>query len=329
MSLSNWLTAKEKMEPWVAFSHKVVLAGNSAYFRDLLRSPRFRNEKRILVEVPDVSSAYQLLHWMYTRELTPPDYLTSMADMWSIMELSEFNSPEFSDVILDLVDPTGNERTLFSHKVILAGYSEFFRRLFLAQFREVGQRRINLEVPDVNMAMDLIQWMYTRGNPIPFENTIPLAIMWLVVEAEPEIPYPLVGSVGSVFVRDPTMGNWKKGDIDESLRRIYGKTLNRTVGYKSRGFHTIYSFNIYGFADGTIQVRIDLPMNYINKFEAYLRQYSLNLDTRQKDIGILSNKLGDLESAKALAEIVLNNNTFSPEDRKFINSIFGNTLDID
>ena len=174
--------------------------------------------------------------------------------------------------------------------------------------------------------MDLVQWMYTRGNPIPFANTIPLAIMWLVVEAEPEIPYPLPSSI---FYRDPTMGNWKKGDVDESLRRLYGKILNRTIGYKPRRTNAIYTLNIYGFIDGTIQVRINLVMKYINKFEDYLRQYSLNIDTRQKDIGILANKLGDLESAKALAEIVLNNNTFSPEDRKFINGIFGNTLDID
>ena len=135
-SSSNWSIQKRRGNLGSPFSHKVVLAGNSAYFRDLLRSPRFKNEKRIRVEVPDVLNAHELLHWMYTRELTPPAYLASIANMWSITELSEFNSPEFSDVILDLVDPTGNERTLFSHKVILAGYSEFFRRLFLTRFRE-------------------------------------------------------------------------------------------------------------------------------------------------------------------------------------------------
>jgi hypothetical protein len=102
-----------------------------------------------------------------------------------------FNTPEFSDLDLTLRDPTGKTSTFPAHRVVLASASEFFRTLLAGPFHESGQRAVTVEVPNIERAVDLVEWMYSRQPFVP-ERLRTLAESWLVagVRVAETIPYP-------------------------------------------------------------------------------------------------------------------------------------------
>ncbi len=80
---------------------------------------------------------------------------------------SLFNSQELSDVQLHLVEEgTGRHRTIYAHKQILANVTPFFRRMFSSSMREAQSGTVELKVVDLNAALRLIEWIYTRDNEI-------------------------------------------------------------------------------------------------------------------------------------------------------------------
>lgn len=134
---------------------------------------------------------------------------------------SQFNDSEFSDVTLDLINAeTKENKLLYSHKVVLAGHSDFFQRLFQPGFMKANQCKVNIEVPDIETAERLIRWMYTKDRFIP-EECRSLAEMWLIKSLiVEEIPYP---GIQGEFIHEE--GNWEV--------KIYsGLTLNREISYR-------------------------------------------------------------------------------------------------
>lgn len=253
---------------------------------------------------------------------------------------SQFNNPKFSDVILELVNPEGQRTAVYARKDVLSESSDYFRTLFTSQFRETRQNKITLEVPDIQMAIDLIHWMYTE-DPVPPEHTIPLSIMWLVVE---EVPYP--GPPGK-FVQDPKYGDWtikSEPTIQQIRHRQPGRETggrrepksSRQIGYES--ITPTSSIKRVEFYENTnrelLQVTIYIRSEYLDKFQEYLDLFpglfnAFHFRESQGTYYVID-KIRNMTDGKILTEIVLTNNEFSPEDQQFINNqIFGGTLQLE
>jgi hypothetical protein len=116
--------------------------------------------------------------------------------------------PHLSDLTVILKDPTGQTKTVATHKVILAMKSEFFLAMLTGPFRESGESRITVEVSDLDAATKLIEWFYhPRRSLMPLE-AFELAEQWLVPTIVPvnQLQYP--GPPG-IFVRG--RGDWPEG----------------------------------------------------------------------------------------------------------------------
>ena len=234
---------------------------------------------------------------------------------------SQFNHLEFSDVILDLINPeTKEQKFLYSHKVVLAGHSDFFRRLFQPGFKESNQEKVRVEVPDIEMATELIRWMYTKDRFVPMD-TRPLAEMWLMkcMNIE-EIPYP---GVQGEFIHEE--GNW-----DTEINS--GSRLNREISYHSITPNSmIKKLSIYGYTDGNIRVGINFPTSIlheasedvINELNAYMQKHNINMGV-DRLTGFYISPSYNPKQAKSLAEIVTKHNHFGKEDLDVINGIISN-----
>ena len=251
---------------------------------------------------------------------------------------SQFNNPKFSDVTLELVNPDGNHADIYAQKNILSENSDYFQTLFSSRFREARQNKITLEVPDIQMATDLIHWMYTEREPVPPEHTMQLAIMWLVVE---EVPYP--GPPGK-FVHDPKYGDWtikSEPTIQQQTRYRRPKTKSKPetklrIAYDS--MTPTSSIKRIEFIEDTeekyYQVNIDIRREYMDKVEEYLELFPRLFDVHHfsKTFGTyyVQGDASDMTKVDLLTEIILTNNEFSPGDRQFINEqIFGDTLNLE
>lgn len=129
-----------------------------------------------------------------------------------------FNTPDFSDLDLTLHDPTGKTTTFPAHRVVLASASEFFRKLLVGPFHEAGKRAVTVEVPDLERAVELVEWIYTRQPFVPAALR-GLAEQWLVagVRVEETIPYP---GETSTFVLGDKWGPRIYPSLDGLLYRL-------------------------------------------------------------------------------------------------------------
>ena len=97
------------------------------------------------------------------------------------MDGSLFNSQQFSDVQLSLIElHSDKKKIIYAHKAILANDSPFFRTLFQSNFIESRANIVNITVIDIDVALELIAWMYSKEPFIP-ENAKELAQAWLIV----------------------------------------------------------------------------------------------------------------------------------------------------
>lgn len=223
---------------------------------------------------------------------------------------SQFNNPEFSDVILDLVNTeTKEQRSIHSHKVILSAYSDFFHRLFQPGFREANQSKIHVEVSDINMAERLIRWMYTKDRFIPDGDRL-LAEMWLMrTSPDEEIPYP---GIQGEFIHEE--GDWNKTYHS-------GGSLNRFSSYRSITCNsTIKEFSVLGYSDGDLRVSIKFPERIGKELDHYMQQYNIDMDYHAS-LGFYTSSSYNLKQTKLLAEIVMKHNHFGEKDLEVIKGI--------
>jgi hypothetical protein len=222
-----------------------------------------------------------------------------------------FNTPDFSDLTLTLRDPAGTTTTVAVHKVILASSSEFFKGLLSGPFREAGANAVTVEVPDIPMALDLLKWMYTRYTLFP-ASTYALAKQWLVTGAivTEVMGYP--GLAGTFVYRE---GSWKPIATSDN-----GKGINRTITYDSiTPGSTLERVIVQGYPDGRLRLVIEVGPG--NQFADYMKQYNfLNPDLRGQSYGSMYMTENDLR-ARLLLEIILRHNTFSHEDRQFLEGL--------
>lgn len=68
-------------------AHRVVLAGNSEFFRTLLSTSQFREagQRQITVEVPVIDEALQLIGWMYNKNPFFPQETITLAQQWLVL----------------------------------------------------------------------------------------------------------------------------------------------------------------------------------------------------------------------------------------------------
>lgn len=228
---------------------------------------------------------------------------------------SQFNNPEFSDIVIDLVDVDAKEqKSLSLHKVILASYSDFYRRLFQPGFREANQSRVRVEVSDIKEAEGLLHWMYTKDRFIPDEMQA-LAEMWLMLKPATEaIPYP---GIRGEFIHE-------EGDWDKLIHT--GASLNRMIMYKSiTGGSTIKELEILGYSDGDIRVQIEYPTELTDELDIYLKEYHIDIKP-SLGCGFYISPWNNVKQATMLIEIVTKHNHFESEDLEVINRIMGITV---
>lgn len=232
----------------------------------------------------------------------------------------EFDDHSSSDIVLELIDPIGHHRDVYVHKKILMANSDYFKSLLSPQFRKIETKVVAIEVPNIQITLDLLRWMYSGKTEAPPEQTWQLANMWLIPEIE-IINYP--GPSGR-FIKDPKGGSWEIGDIPVG---VVNKEILRRIEYVSTNPESmIQTLGFYQFKDKNRGVTIRLWRNYKHfdeyekkkeKFKEYLNTYSSSLSKLCTGGGIVN--VHYLEGRKDLTRLVLENNEFSPEDREFIN----------
>lgn len=247
------------------------------------------------------------------------------------MMQNHFNNPEFSDIELILRDTTGDSTLIYAHRVILADNSEFFRSMMTCQFREAGQRRVVVEVPNFDQARHLIQWMYTKEPYFPLE-TLELAEQWLVPGAViPErIPYPgpsgtFVKTEDKQTIKGHFVEFWAQPStaVIRGLRIFiynYGflqikMTFNglRVAYNESIRIHKTYSDDPDPFPEA--QQKTDRLCQYLAQHDIHLSPSDLYQD-EYTDTG------PDSRRQQKLIELILRNNTFTDEDQAFLRNLW-------
>lgn len=225
------------------------------------------------------------------------------------MQQSLFNSREFSDIQLKLIQSDGKERIIYAHKAILANDNPFFRALFLSNFRESRANIVNITVPDIDIALKLIEWMYSKEPFIP-TNAGELAQAWLIVEQEKEIPYP---GVKAKFILIQ--------DTEES------GSIVRELGYRSViDNSSIKSFELLKYSDGDIRIIYRFSRRDTD-LQQYLEHYGISLGRYELHIGGNLAYFGQIEKTKTITKLIIVNNSFSPTEIERINQFFDNKLD--
>lgn len=74
------------------------------------------------------------------------------------MIMSQLNKPELSDVIILLENETVR---LFSHRAVLACRSEYFKNMFLKNFKESGAKEVRIEEIKAQHFQKLLRYMYS------------------------------------------------------------------------------------------------------------------------------------------------------------------------
>lgn len=251
--------------------------------------------------------------------------------------------PHLSDLELVLRDPIGQTRTLPVHRVVLAMNSEFFQSMLTGSFRESHQHQIVVEVPDIDKAVKLIKWFYTR-TPIISIETIELAEQWLVrgVFITPTIKCP--GKTGT-FVRcieqfpsEWELKNWPKVKFWEIMFKatsaesmIHNLHLRMdTGGYVQVGikFEGLRSLEFNAKSDGIDRATYEKTLDTLNQFTEYLKQYGLQLNYSHRYEGEyypnsgISEQYRDPVLNRRLIQLVLQNNTFDPKDVEFLQTLW-------
>lgn len=243
-----------------------------------------------------------------------------------------FNTPNFSDIDVILRDPTGKTQTIQAHRLVLIGNSEFFRGLLMGRFREAGQRDVTVEVPDLTVAVELLKWMYTKDPFFP-PATRELAHQWLVPGAiiQEKVTYP---GIPGQFVHSE--GSW-----DRNLA-IRGSTIKKMITFQSVtpdslitelilqqtdegrlrvgiGFLDIILFELRNPPD-----QVEARKTLSRQFKEYLNQYQLRPDFCELHSGRFYAETAP--RSRTLLQLVLRNNTFSKEDRKFLEKIMSTSV---
>jgi len=229
---------------------------------------------------------------------------------------SLYNQSDFSDVTLILIDQSTHEKkSIHAHKAILANCSEYFRGLFSSKFKEGLQHTIEIEVPTVDLAIKLIQHLYSKHVlPVKFRE---LADMWLISSVGNEkIKYP---GPSANFVYGE--GRWdERSSVVYKL--WYGNPI-RNITYRSITPNSaVYRFTIYESETTYKERRCKI---YINKnrcvnIHDYLIQYGV--DT----VAYSQYETYSEYETRTIIELLIRNNFFEDRDIQQINEIFDNML---
>lgn len=218
---------------------------------------------------------------------------------------SLFNNSILSDIKLVLVSlKTGEEDLIYAHKQILANSSPFFLKLFTSEYKENKEEKIIVKVPDIDIALILIEWMYNHELDIP-DDTEELAEQWLIIEPfQEKIHYP--GKRGRfIFVSD------KPEILYERVIKYISQTYNSAI--------IRFELSIYKGKRGLKYEFIPELKN----FREYLNQYNIKLDDIQWKYG--NDIIGGVFSSEGLIpmiHVILNNNDFEPKEIQRINAFF-------
>lgn len=226
---------------------------------------------------------------------------------------SFFNNPEFSDIRLLLVEEgTNKEGLIFAHKVILAGRSPFFRRIFRPGFKESETDILKLIVSNLANALKLIEWMYNCTPFIP-EGAEKQAMAWLIIEKQ-AIPYP---GIRSRF-------------IFKGLSEYPHQTMHLVLTYKSSNSDAlIQEFRIQKYKRGNITLFLDYTRED-QKWKDYLKQHNVDLSDLNYDIGYKTLVFGqEPEDFKIILSIIFDNNTFQPGEIERIRDFIADQITLD
>jgi hypothetical protein len=239
--------------------------------------------------------------------------------------------PNFSDVDLILRDPTGQTKTLPVHKVILAMNSEFFRVMLTGSFRESNERSITMEVPDVDEAVKLVSWFYTRNHSQTSDfpvDIMELAEQWLVPSiigpVPSTIPYPWAPAD---FVNNGVSEDWTTGNLWESEDGVTFPTFGGASYKTQTSILTDLEISSNGQLRVTLRfkgLRDNTPRSELEKLQDYLQQYGFNLDYTNMYYGNYSSLQINQQQQRLLAQLILRNNNFSATDREFIQNLWKN-----
>jgi hypothetical protein len=235
-----------------------------------------------------------------------------------------------SDLALVLTDPQGQTKTLAVHKVVLSMHSEFFQALLTGPFRESSEYTVKVEVPDLEAAVRLIAWFYQpiKSTYFPIE-TFALAEQWLVPgtisQGQKQKKYP--GKAG-IFVRGD--GDWPDGKPrTPSGRILFWRVVFASITPDSfmREFeiHTNTAGEHIGMIryNGIINSSVEAECKtQVDQWGEYLGEYGFNLGHGSRYYGTFTPRQATPHQQRLLAQLVLRNNTFMPEDTAFIQSLW-------
>ncbi len=202
---------------------------------------------------------------------------------------AQFNNPTYSDIQIKLIDSLENSTVLSLHRVILASKSEFFDRMFQSGMREAEQKTVEVQVSDLEEAIELLKWMYS-GERIPPSETEELVRMWLIGNIiDPEYPEP--------------RGNFRVSYIGEDTLIFISKTPS-----------SIDQVNFLFDEQNGIQIGIVYERKNSRRIKEYLR--GRDIESEIPNTGVYMTKT--IKEVSILSNILLNNNNFSQEDVKRI-----------
>lgn len=210
---------------------------------------------------------------------------------------SQFNDPNTSDVQLKLIDPDRNSTILFLHRKILSAQSEFFERMFQSGMREAKEEILTLEVPDLEVAIELLKWLYAKEGYLPREAE-ELAEMWLIMDPT----YP-----GERGIFEHTKGDWEK-------RHYPGYEYNRILEYRTDSDSLISDFTLFGFKNVSSEIHIEFYWKNKDIVKNYLARFGI----RVKEIASYYLQSRDISEIEILTDLVVRNNFFKKEDISMI-----------
>ncbi len=85
------------------------------------------------------------------------------------MILSQLNKPELSDVLILLENESVK---VFAHRAVLACRSEYFRTMFLKNFKESGAKEIRIEEIKAAHFLKLLVYMYSDAESLTLADAI-------------------------------------------------------------------------------------------------------------------------------------------------------------
>lgn len=162
--------------------HRAILAASSTYFSDILKETcesdhKVNGHEIILVENQLEEDVAGLLMYIYAtgdNGMFYNQYSMSVTQC-SPKLMKQLNRMrhrgEFCDVVLKL-----NDEIFYAHRVVLAAGSPYFYSLFTSNMKEREKAVVEIIIPELSVAQDLLNYMYTGSVRISDLNAIELWI---------------------------------------------------------------------------------------------------------------------------------------------------------